>query len=85
MIAKDMKTKEKFIRLAEAKIKNKIKPIDYATEESDLYHHLSQLYNIAYLAGELSGIRSCKNILNQDMHELEDRESLGKKHLTSLQ
>ncbi len=80
-----MKAKEKFIRLAEAKIKNNIKAVDYATEESDLYHHLSQLYNIAYLAGELSGIRSCKNILNQDLHELDDREDFGKKHLTSLQ
>jgi|TARA_B100001094_G_scaffold318168_1_gene361419 ribosomal protein S6 len=85
MIVKDMKLKEQFIRIMEIKIKDKVKPVFETTHESDTYHWLDQLYDFAYLAGEISGMRTCKTLIKQDIKEIENIENFGKKNLKSLQ
>jgi|TARA_E500000318_G_scaffold108577_1_gene119737 hypothetical protein len=85
MIVKDMKLKEQFIRIMENKIRNKVKPVLETTQETDIYHWLNELYDFAYLSGEISGMRTCKTIVKQDIKEIESIENFGKKNLKSLQ
>lgn len=80
-----MKLKEQFIRIMENKIRNKVKPVLETTQETDIYHWLDELYNFAYLSGEISGLRTCKTIVKQDIKEIENIENFGKKNLKSLQ
>ncbi len=80
-----MKLKEQFIRIMENKIRNKVKPVLETTQETDIYHWLNELYDFAYLSGEISGMRTCKTIVKQDIKEIESIENFGKKNLKSLQ
>lgn len=73
MINKDMDYKEKILEKVEERIKNKIEPDpNFTTERTNMGYWLEYLYDIAFLAGEMSGIRAAKNIMEADQHELDN-------------
>ena len=79
MIAKDMELKELVLKKAEERIKNKAQPNpNFTTDKTNLGYWLEELFDLAFLQGEISGLRACKTILNTDVHELENIEKLGK-------
>ena len=59
-----MDYKEKILEKVEERIKNKIEPDpNFTTERTNMGYWLEYLYDIAFLAGEMSGIRAAKNIM----------------------
>lgn len=82
MIAKDMELKEAILKNAEEKIKNKVQPDpNFTTDKTNLGYWLEELFNLAFLQGEISGMRTCKAILHSDVHEIENIEKFGKDQL----
>jgi hypothetical protein len=48
------------------------------------YHWLSELWAMAEVQGEINSLRSCRQILNSDLSELDDLENLGKKNMNRI-
>jgi len=79
MIAKDMELKELVLKKAEERIKNNAQPNpNFTTDKTNLGYWLEELFDLAFLQGEISGLRTCKAILHSDVHEIENIEKLGK-------
>ena len=82
MIVKDMELKEIILKNAEERIKNNVKPDpNFTTDKTNLGYWLEELFNLAFLQGEISGMRTCKAILHSDVHEIENIEKLGKEQM----
>jgi|9_EtaG_2_1085328.scaffolds.fasta_scaffold00720_2 SHS2 domain-containing protein len=76
------KLKDSMIKIIESKIKNNAEPsLEYDKEKGSAYHWLSELWAMAEVQGEINSLRSCRQILNGDLNELDDIESLFEKNL----
>lgn len=74
--------KHKMIKIAEAKISGQAEPnLEMNEEESVTYHWLNELWQIAFVAGEVAGIKSCKNLLGGSINELEEIENFAEKNI----
>ncbi len=79
------KFKEKMIKIIESKIKNGAEPnLEHDKEKGSAYHWLSELWAMAEVQGEINSLRSCRQILNSDLSELDDLENLGKKNMNRI-
>jgi len=76
------RNKEKMIKIIAAKVNNQMEP-DLEREEgrSITEHWLHELWNMAFVSGEVAGIKSCKHILNADINELDNIEELGEENI----
>jgi hypothetical protein len=82
MTNKKDRNKEKMIKIISAKVDNQMEP-DLEREErrSITEHWLHELWNMAFVSGEVAGIKSCKHILNADINELDNIEELGEENI----
>lgn len=82
MTNKKDRNKEKMIKIIAAKVDNQTEP-DLEREEgrSITEHWLHELWNMAFISGEVAGIKSCKHILNADINELDNIEELGQENI----
>ena len=82
MTNKKDRNKEKMINIIAAKVDNQTEP-DLEREEgrSITEHWLHELWNMAFISGEVAGIKSCKHILNADINELDNIEELGEENI----
>ena len=82
MTNKKDRNKEKMIKIIAAKVDNQMEP-DLQREEgrSITEHWLYELWNMAFVSGEVAGIKSCKHILNADTNELDNIEELGERNI----
>lgn len=82
MTNKKDRNKEKMINIIAAKVDNQTEP-DLEREEgrSITEHWLHELWNMAFVSGEVAGIKSCKHILNADINELDNIEELGEENI----
>tara|TARA_Y100001973_G_C5184668_1_gene327042 strand:+ start:1775 stop:2065 length:291 start_codon:yes stop_codon:yes gene_type:complete len=79
------KFKETMIKIIESKIKNGAEPnLEYDKEKGSAHHWLSELWAMAEVQGEINSLRSCRQILNSDLNELDDLEKLGKKNMNRI-
>jgi len=79
------KFKDTMIKIIESKIKNDAEPkLEYDKEKGAAYYWLSELWAMAEVQGEILSLRSCRQILNSDLSELEDLEELGKKNMNRI-
>jgi len=68
-----MDYKETILEKVEERITKKVEPDpNFTTERTNLGYWLEYLYDIAFLAGEMSGIRAAKAIMQADQHELDN-------------
>lgn len=73
MLAKEIEHKEMILERIEERIKNKVEPDpNFTTERTTMGYWLEYLYDIAFLAGEMSGIRAAKAIMQADQNELDN-------------
>ena len=74
--------KHQMIKIIEAKIGSQKKPdLEMDESESITYHWLKELWAMAVVAGEIQGIKQCKNLLSSDLSELNDLENLGEDNI----
>jgi hypothetical protein len=74
--------KHKMIKIMEAKINSQSEPsLEMNKEESITYHWLSELWQLAFVSGEVAGIKSCKNLLGSSINELEEIENFAEKNI----
>lgn len=74
--------KHKMIKIIEAKIESQTEPnLEKDSNESITYHWLEELWNMAHVSGEVSGIKSCKQMLSSDLNELENIEEFTEKNI----
>ena len=76
------RNKEKMIKIVAAKIDNQMEPaLEREEDQSITEHWLYELWNMAFVSGEVAGIKSCKHILNADINELDNIEELGERSI----
>lgn len=76
------RNKEKMIKIIAAKIDNQMEPaLEREEDQSITEHWLYELWNMAFVSGEVAGIKSCKHILNADINELDNIEELGERNI----
>ena len=74
--------KHKMIKIMEAKIGSQTKPdLEMDESESITYHWLNELWQMAFVSGEVSGIKSCKSLLGSSINELEEIENFAEKNI----
>lgn len=74
--------KHKMIKIMEAKIDSQSEPsLERNTEESITYHWLNELWQMAFVSGEVAGIKSCKNLLGSSINELEEIENFAESNI----
>ncbi len=82
MTNKKDRNKEKMIKIIAAKIENQMEPaLEKEEGQSITEHWLYELWNMAFVSGEVAGIKSCKHILNADISELDNIEELGERNI----
>ena len=82
MTSKKDRNKEKMIKIIAAKVDNQMEPAIGREEGKSITEHwLYELWNMAFVSGEVAGIKSCKHILNADINELDNIEELGERNI----
>ena len=74
--------KHKMSKIMEAKIDSQSEPsLEMNPEESITYHWLSELWQMAFVSGEVAGIKSCKHLLGSSINELEEIENFAERNI----